>query len=270
MRRLNFSSALIFFFILTSISYGETSSFHWLDPKKDPNQFSEIEKKFSGELSPDKAGREFPYIPIKFKEIHRIGIFQNFVFVIIKNGPQDSEEKAFYNFYNYNLENKKKMTIQIQGEIWDFEFYKLARFEDTPIPDIVFSYWDCRDCEAVNYLSSLQFDSKLQAWKVRKWNEKESILIGSNDQIGEYTYSYDCIHKIQDMNGDGYEDVGTWCKLTSKGFFDENKGPDQHLTFVYSVVQGLGVARKIDAEPELSRIHEILCRSSKSPLCKKR
>ena len=71
------------------------------------------------------------------------------------------------------------------------------------------------------------------------------------------------------MNGDGYEDVGTWCKLTNKGFFDENKGPDQHLTFVYSVVKGLTEERKIESESELSRIHEILCRSSKSPLCKK-
>ena len=261
----------IFFFsifFISTIAYGQASDFRWLDPKKDEKLFSSIEKEFSPELKLEGFTEKFS------SQVFRIGLFQNNALVALKfDYFRDSEEKPDYYgvlFYNYNLENKKKSNIIVQAGGVNVIIKNMVRFEYGPMPDIPFTYWTCKNCEAEFLLSSLQYDPKLQQWKIRPWGKLDSILIGSDDQLGDYIYSYTCIYKIQDINGDGFEDVATWCRTTSRDYFKNKAGPIENNTLVYSIVKGVPIDRKIESEPELSKIHAILCEGSKSPLCKKR
>jgi hypothetical protein len=137
-------------------------------------------------------------------------------------------------------------------------------FEPSLIPDLVFKYYDCLECEAVELLSSFRFDQKENKWKTRLWSDADPhLMIGSDNQFGdEDVWMYDCLYSIQDFNADGYADIAIRCRETG----EETKKTKDEL-FLYAIQQGKSRKIKVTGQ-EMLRMNRLLCRGQSSPLCK--
>jgi hypothetical protein len=93
--------------------------------------------------------------------------------------------------FSFDLDTTKKARIQPKDSYYQWTFVKLASFEPSPTPDIIFSYFDCLECEKVELLSSFRFDPQEKRWKTRVWPENDPhLMIGSDNQLGEGVWMF--------------------------------------------------------------------------------
>lgn len=134
------------------------------------------------------------------------------------------------------------------------------------MPDIVFTYPSCTECEADYLLSSFRFDSSDAKWKLRVWSKEggPKILIGSDYSVGTDEDSKDdCLFKFADFTGDGFDDLADRCvAITRRGRVLAD------TTTIYTVQHGQSQIRTITDPRQLATIYEQLCEGvKKSKLC---
>ena len=205
------------------------------------------------------------------KYIARIGLFDDTALVIVGYKMNKDDPYPEFRGFTFRLGSHTKSLIKGTRELSDWlpmwEFRRVAHFEDNRLPDIVFRYLSCTECEATEFLASFRYDRRSRDWTLRHWSKEDGddLLIGSDDQsTDEGAVSYECLHTVRDLTGDGLDDVAIRCRETQKVTTDE--------TVLYTMRKGVfGRTVVRGPDPMNASIQEALCESmAKSPLCEKR
>jgi hypothetical protein len=244
-----------------------SSDFRWLDPRKDAALFDRIKDAFVEELKPDDPEKVKPVEPQLYKRISRIGIFKSFALVLIAERETPAYTYGdYFQPFNYNLNTGRKEPFEKGFRRWRFK--RFAHFEPSKTPDIVFTYLSCTECEATYLLGSFRFDSATASWGTRKWSEKdedESIMVGSDTVVGseEGEYDYQCLYRVADFNGDGFDEVAVRCQAVGeKDKIIEDK------TLLYSVQQEKPAIITLAEPQRIAALTAKLCEGAKkSRLC---
>jgi hypothetical protein len=240
-----------------------TDSFRWLVSPKDSALIEKVEIAFAEELKAGDLHEPSPTLSAVSKRIFKVGQYRDFMLVITFSVEVAFPYRDFYTAYNFDRNSGKISKISAKDTFWRWEFYRLARFDESPTPDVSFTYYDCMDCEAAKILASFQFDPEALQWRVRLWGSHEGILIDSS-QFGDDSWTYDCLFKVLDLNGDGFEDVAVRCKGTGPV-----PGAASDSTEFYTTARGNSQEREITDKAQLARISKVLCNGVKnSKLCK--
>lgn len=265
----SFSIFLLACVVSTCLGYSKTlDCFNWVDQQIDPKLFAEIKRAFDPELQPDDPVKKRPYAAYAFKYIWRVGIYRSSCLVLIGHRLKEDDDPEFDYFraYNYNLKNGKKQRIKPSKIFYKWTFVCNTFFESTMIPDIVFRYHDCMECEAHEYLSSFRYDEGLEGWALREWPTTDSrILIASDVQIGlTDNWQYDCLFAIADFTDDGYNDVVVRCRTTGM----DTKAIREWI-LLYTIMKGAPMTVEVKEGDLYQSINKALCDGQKnSPLCK--
>jgi hypothetical protein len=201
-----------------------------VEEKTDPKLWRQIQEAFADELIPDDPRVVGSQAAMGHKVVYRVGLFESsaLVFLALQRDASTQAQVRFLTF-NYNVASERKAEIPAptSSGVWHLHIVKLARFEHMPVPDIVFQFWDCVACEAQTLLSSYRFDQATNEWRWRNWEMGTSphtgwtLVVGSSAERGfdpeaeateDYVYQTACVYRIADLNGDGLEDVATWCR----------------------------------------------------------
>jgi hypothetical protein len=245
-----------------------STEFHWLGPRKDAALFDRIKAAFADELKPDDPEKVKPVAPQLYKKITRIGVFQSSALVLIAERETPTYTYGdYFQPFNYNLNTGKKEPFEKGFTRWHFN--RFAHFEPSKMPDIVFSYLSCTECEATYLLSSFRFDSTTDTWSTRKWSEKEeAIMIGSDTVVGseEGEYDYQCLFKIADFDSDGFDDLAVRCLAVG-----EQDKILEDTTNLYTIQQGKPKITTVNDPNQVRALTATLCENvKKSKLCSRK
>jgi hypothetical protein len=241
-----------------------STAFHWLNATKDAVLYESIKAAFADELKPDDPEKVKPVVAELYKKISRIGVFETSALVLIaERETATSTYGDYFQVFSYDLKRGNKTPSEKGFMKWRFK--KLVRFDSSRIPDIVFSYVSCTECEADFLLGSFRFDSTDATWKIRSWGEKDdAILIGSDYSVGtEEDSKDDCLFKFADFNGDGFDDLAVRCLvITEQGKTLED------TTTIYTIQHGQPQVIAVKEPRQLATVREKLCTDvKKSRLC---
>jgi hypothetical protein len=241
-----------------------STSFRWLYAAKDAVLYERIKAAFADELKPDDPEKVKPVVAELYKKISRIGVFETSALVLIAERETATFAYGdYFQVFSYDLKSGKKTPSEKGFMKWRFK--KLVRFDSSTIPDIVFTYLSCTECEADFLLGSFRFDSTDATWKIRSWGEKDdAILIGSDYSVGtEEDSKDDCLFKFADFNGDGFDDLAVRCLvITEQGKILED------TTTIYTIQHGQPQVLTVTDRQQLTTVRDKLCTDvKKSRLC---
>jgi len=265
----------------------DAPEFRWLEPKSDARLWKKIETAFAEELKPDAAASNASRAPILQKSISRVGLHDKSAFVLLAIPEEERGRKeTSFQAYNYNLDSEQVELIPcpLAGGVWQWHLVRLARFESTPAPDIVFQLVDCVQCEAQKLLASFRFDLPRKQWRWRNWEMSASphsgwtLLIGGDPEPGfdpdeaertEYLYQTSCALRIADLNDDGLDDVATWCREKATTMDSPKKvHAVKDTTLFFTAENGTPELQKIKDQAAASRLqHQICSIQPQTPPC---
>jgi hypothetical protein len=147
-----------------------------------------------------------------------------------------------------------------------FKVTKLAQFERSPAPDVVFTYDDCTECEERHFLASFKYDSE-KGWTARQWDNKKSLLLMETPEPDDNVLSFDYLFKIKDWNGDGLDEVAVRRREVTPASGGKQSVDDS--TTLYKAENGtlVGLAT-LDAKLR-EAINAELCSESNLGVCQK-
>jgi hypothetical protein len=244
-----------------------STGFRWFNAGKDASLFEHIETAFTDELKPDDPEKVKPVVAQEYKWISRVGVFETSALVLIgERETRTSTDGNYFVAFNYDLKSGEKTSLtSLNKGFVEWKFKKLARFDSSRTPDVVFTHLSCTECEADYLLSSFRFDSTEAKWKVRTWSEKNTeILIGSDYSVGtEEDSKYDCLFKFADFNGDSFDDLAVRCiAITKQGKILED------TTTIYTIQHGQPQILTVKDRQQLATLRDQLCVDAKqSELC---
>jgi hypothetical protein len=237
--RLLFAFACTLQFAIPICANGQTHSeqntpipaFRWIDSQRDRVVWDKIKSAFGDELKPDEPDPDT--LTYGFKYLNRVGVFNNSAIVIVGyrtkehfNGDEYVGEHCLA--FNYDLATGAvSKVIDPAGTdalyMWRWNFVKLARFEPTPLPDVVFTYLTCSECEPEKMLAALHYDPSNREWQIRQWGDgnlqwwmSRVGLVVQIDRSFTSDLSYDCLYGFLSLNHDGLEDVAIRCREVSE------------------------------------------------------
>jgi len=119
------------------------SEFRWLDEQNDAAQWSKVEAAFGDELKPDEPDPDS--LTYDYKHVERVGITNNSALVIVGYRPTTaSPDLEYFRAFNFDLVSGLRSSIinperagTVPLYMWKWEFSTLARFESSPVPDVV-------------------------------------------------------------------------------------------------------------------------------------
>lgn len=245
---------------------GPSRDFRWISSHTDAALFESIKQAFASELQPDDPKKTGIYVADEFKYIARIGIFRSSALVL--TGERENERQKtgdYFQAYNYDLKSGRKVKlVGFGGRVW--RFLGFAKFDASPVPDIVFQYFDCTGCEATLFLGSFRYDGSTGLWRVRIWGPKpdDTLEIASDNQFGDDgVYGYDCAYRVGSFSDNGLEQVAVWCRETN---LDKHKTDD--WTQFYSSTEKPQLIT-VTAPEELKKLHAFVCATNReSKLCR--
>jgi hypothetical protein len=212
------------------------------------------------------------------KYVERIGEFRGISLVILGNKETGADVYPIFRAFSFSPKSGGKTVIRdMKGNIewlplWKFD--KIAHFQDSQSPDVVFRFFSCTECEAEELLGSFHYESQGKSWTLRHWSEADGddLMIGSDKQFGEDgIYSYTCLHTVEDLTKDGFDDAAVRCRETVDAGSGKSKVTKDE-TLLYTLRQG-DFARTVlrSADPLNADVQAALCRTvTKSLLCKKK
>jgi hypothetical protein len=162
--------------------------FRWIDEQHDGAVWSKVEAAFHDELRPDKTDQNA--LTFGYKYLKQVGVWDNSALVIvgyrIRQRPTREEQgEEYFLAFNYDLVSGSLSKV-INPEhddldalyMWHWKFIRLARFEPSPVPDVVFTYLTCWECEEETMLGALQYNSATAKWKIRRWGDGNPEWLG--------------------------------------------------------------------------------------------
>jgi hypothetical protein len=248
--------------------------FRWVDRTKDAQLWLRIQSAFAKELKPDAKGGDDSARRFKKKFIQRIVLYSSSALVLIGQREEPSAQQAtLFEAYNYNLtgEQKSKIAGEDSESLWQLRILKQAKFEDSTVPDIVFSFKDCWECESVTLLGSFLYNSKDAAWSLRPWGLAESkdrqpyleiaadIDTGTIKNIDVLIISK-CAYRIADFNGDGLDDIADWCRIS----YERMDPPQEEISMedrliLFTRKGGSRGLKEVAEKEESLRIRKAIC-----------
>ncbi len=260
-----FFSIIMMAYVLDSSA---SDTFTWISTDATPQILNEIKSAFADELQPGNPDKIKPVVPHVYKYISKIGMFRSTRIVLIgyREHESDRKEYDFFRAFSYDVSTRVKREIEPAGVYYRWSFLSQAAFEPSSTPDVVFTFFNCLECESVELLASFKFDEKENLWKRRIWPDKDSgIMIGSARQFGEEdNWLYDCLYKIADFNADKFADIAIRCRET--GEITRKVKKDELL--LYTIQHGVPKRIRIETKKKFDQISDVLCEGRKSPLCK--
>jgi len=218
-RQVSYRAAVLAMVLLSSLSIGwsKTTSPGWVGEKQDPRLWSRIRNVLKDDLEPEDPKKTAPYVAMRFKYVARVAQVEHVALVIVGMRETRSDPPDFDYFKVYNVDLKAGVRSSVADEgFTGWRFLRWAQFEGGRLPDAVFRFQSCAECEATYFLASFWFDSEKKRWKLRQWPEDgTSVLIGSDIQFGEQDdFETSCLYAVRDYTGDGRDDIGNWCQTT--------------------------------------------------------
>lgn len=246
----------------------DQSGFQWLDAHRDSGDWDRIHLAFRQELKPDVPNNiNGGVVAYKYKYIYRVGLFKTAALVII--GHRQTEEAKsgdYFSAFNYDMRTGSKSAIEDADGLWEWKFVKLAQFEPSITPDVAFTYVSCTECEEQTFVASFRYDSAQNRWELRKWGYDKHLLVAETPEPDDEVVSFGCLHKIDDRNADGFDDVVVWCKEVSQD--GKGKTKIDSSTTVYYFRNSHFWSTTLTAAEE-DKVHAELCsESTGSTLCK--
>jgi hypothetical protein len=244
-----------------------TLGFKWLDPAKDVPLFQQIQAAFSEELKPDDPEKVKPVVAQLYKKISRIGVYQSSALVLIlERETAASTYGDYFQPFNYDLKSGKKEAFEQGFYLWRFN--RFVQFEASAVPDVIFTYWSCTECEADHLLGSFRFDSLDGEWKVRRWgtgDNDDAIMIGDDGKVLSEAddANYDCLYEFGDFTDRKFDDIAVRCFA-----IDQNKRIVGDTTTIYTERGGKPRVIAVKDQHQLVMIRDKLCADAKkSKLC---
>lgn len=256
----------------------EQDQFQWLDSTRDSKVWNRVLVGLHQELEPDDPQTVPPhYAATQYKYIYKIGVFRTAALVIVgSKETKDSPGEDYFNAYSYDLRDGSKGAIDTdpprppgtpQTDLWAlFKVTKLARFDRSPAPDVVFTYDGCAECEAPHFLASFEYVPG-KDWVARQWgnNEKNLLLMNDPEPDGN-AVSADYLFKIKDWNRDGFDDVAVRRREVTQ--VSKRRQETDDSTTIYRTENGTLVGHRITDPTERTSINAELCSDSELSFCK--
>jgi hypothetical protein len=253
--------------------------FQWLDSTRDSQVWNRVLVALHQELEPDDPQKVPPhYAATQYKYIYKIGVFGTAALVIIGyRETKDSRGYDYFSAYSYDLRDGSKGAIVTEpprppgtypefGDVlWMFEAIKLANFERSPAPDVVFTYDSCSECEAEHFLASFEYVPG-KGWVARQWDKAYRLYLEGDPSPGDDVVSADYLFKIKDWNGDGFDDVAVRRREVTQVSKHRQEANDS--TTIYRAESGTLVGRPTKDPKERQQINVELCTGSKLSFCK--
>ena len=189
--------------------------FRWLDPAVDAPLIRQVERAFRKELRPDDpaAAEARHEVAVLYRRVDRVGVVGTHALVLIGNRIwRDEPEGTWFDPWNLDLGTGRKEPIETSDALYMWRFRGLATFEPSPVPDVVFQYFNCWECESTLSLASFRFDVGSGVWTARCWyhfdREVDFVEIDKATQYYEdEDVKYEFRHAIRDVTGDGFADI---------------------------------------------------------------
>lgn len=266
MRYLALTALINVFVVIYAINAQAVDTFTWVNTNNNSSILSEIKSAFSDELLPDNPEKMKPVVPYFYKYIFKIGTFHNSRLVVIgyREHEGDKPDFDYFRAFSYDVYSHIKSEIEPKDYYHQWTFVTIAAFEPSATPDIVFKYFNCLECEAVELLASFRFDAKDNLWKRRSWPDNDAdLMIGSDRQFGdEDDWRYDCLYKVADFNSDNFADIAIRCRETGE---TTHKVKDELL--FYTIQKNIAKRTRIENKKKFEQISGVLCKEQSSPLC---
>lgn len=254
--------------------------FQWLDSSRDSQVWNRVQAAFRQELEPDDP-RKVPahYLPTQYKYVHQIGVFRTAALVIIGyRETKDSPGYDYFNAYSYDLRDGSKRAIVTEPPkspnvypqsdvLWLFEVIKLAQFDRSPAPDVVFTYSSCEECEAEHLLASFEYEPG-KGWAARQWDKAYRLYLEADPSPDDNVVSADYLFKIKDWNGDGFDDVAVKRREVTQ--VSKRRQEIEDSTTIYKAENGTLVGHSVTDSKQREGINAELCSDSKLSFCKHR
>jgi hypothetical protein len=262
-----------------------TLGFRWIDAQQDGAVWNKVQAALRDELKPDKADPDT--LTLGYKYLKRVGVSNSSALVIVgyrvRERPTPAEQgEEYFLAFNYDLVSGSLSKVvnpehaDVDGlYMWHWKFTRLARFESSPVPDVVFTYLSCWECEPEMILAALRYDSATRMWQIRRWGEgkpewwmtRVGLVIDMDVNNGGDTVSYDCLYGFLNLKGDGFDNVAIRCKeVTENG---QRKLHVADSTVLYSLKGDRFIGEIVATKDQRLKIWSHLCRSpSKSKLCR--
>ena len=242
--------------------------FRWVDPAKEPVLFAEIQRVFEPDLLPE--ARQDKGETRRSKHILRAGILGQTALVVIatRDAPDVPWEQAVA--YNFDFETKEKYEIETQTNLWTWNYYGQARFEDTPYPDILFTFFDCTECEATRYLGAFQYDPNNHAWIMRSWGKRSQIYIGGDFQFVDiYVQRPACMFRVGKFENTRLDQAVVFCREWTFELDGKEKLHAIDDTYwIYGALDGKASQRTLSKNDEKRAALQFLCvENQSSKLC---
>jgi hypothetical protein len=258
---------------MTATASGNRSDFRWL-AAGDAALLTQVQAAFSDELKPEDYDPQSHRGAVAVKVIKRVGLRGNSALVVI--GEKENLTSPYFVFraFSFNLVTKSKSPVRGEGIewFWMWRVEKLGHLTSAEDTDIIFRSYTCMECESEEILASFHYAPNTGAWELLRWSTEDGagVMIGSHRQFGDDgIYYYDCLHAINDITGDGLDDVAVRCRErvdTGKPL----KRVTRDETVLYTATKDAKIARMvIDKRSKYApTIHDLLCRTKpSSPLC---
>jgi len=254
--------------------------FRWLDRTRDSQVWNRVLVGLHQELEPDDQRKVPPhYMAIQNKYIYKIGVFRTAALVIIGYGEtKDSPSDDSFTAYSYDLSDGSKRAIvaeppkppgvypQSDGYLL-FDVVKLAHFDRSPAPDVVFTYDDCTECEAYHFIASFEYEPG-KGWTARQWDKAYNLYLEGDPEPGDNLVSAHYLFEIKDWDGDGFDDVAVRRREVSQIAKRRQKIDDSAT--MYKAENGILVGHAVTDPKEREAINAELCAGSNLSFCKQR
>lgn len=144
---------------------------------------------------------------------------------------------------------------------------KLAQFDRSPAPDVVFTYDGCTECEGDHFLGAFEFNADSRGWTARQWDKERSLLLAYDPSPGDNVLSSDYLFKIKDWNGDGFDDVAVRRRTVTQ--IGKGRKETEDATAIYSAEGGKLVGHGVTDSKEREGINADLCSDSDLTFCQR-
>ena len=248
----------------------DTLGFQWTTEQSRPAVWDAVRSAFANELSDTVRG---VYLPLG---IERVGLHGSYAIAVIRYELPSVPEAPVFRLYSYDLEGGRKSIIAAAAaagsgrDLWlAWEFERLAQFDSTRRPDVVFRHRDCFECEAVEWLSAVYLEPGV-GWQLRNWSGTgDHVLVGSQVQYGIGRSTYACAHRIWDLDHDGSDELVAHCRITHSAETSDSVISLRDSVMLFEVAGGRAVSRSVTQPEEQSGLLRALCEGgSDNVLCR--